>query len=749
MIRLAVRGLRYRAGGFVAAFVTMLLGAAIIMACGGLMETGIRMSVPPQHLTDADIVVAGDQGYKVPMQGYTAILPERVRIGASLVDTIAALPGVREASGHVFDEPAPQGTIDAIRVVAAPGASVKQLRERIDATLPYGAVTMTGHKRGLAERPQAKASSDLLISLAGVFGAAAILVSLFGVSSMLALSVQQRHRELALLRAIGSTPSQLRKLILGETAILAAIASVFAVPIGRGLGEFVFQRLVNAYMVSDGIEFHLGWIPATVAFALAILAAVGGALAAGRRAANVRPTQALADAGQPDRRSLSIGRILLGLIILAVGGALAIVTITVLSGQFASSTGMPAAIVCAIGLATLSPLLTRPLAALLQWPIRALTGQPGRLAMINARTGIDATAAVVAPIIVLSGVAAGLLYMQFTEQNAVQQEIFADFSNVDAMITVTDAVDASLVEQISTLPGVSGASEYVQSTGFVELPSSDSYRWDIWILRGLTPDGIKAVMPVTITDGTLDDLHGPAVALNTRQAGELGVQVGDTMSLRMGDNTVLDVKVVTLYAADDNNDILVLPADVLAAHTTSGRINMLLVAGDGTISIEQMIAGIENASFGAGELAVFDQEALFASFSEAQSAQSVASYTIVAMIVAYTAISVINALASSTTARRREFALQRLTGFTRAQVLRMLAAEAILVATIGVLLGTLSAFATTVTFSLGRANTLYPDGSPLVYVMVVTVAILLTLLATLIPGVWVTRKRPIEAADVG
>ncbi|RXZ81133.1 ABC transporter permease [Paenibacillaceae bacterium] len=749
MIRLAVRSLRYRAGGFVAAFVAMILGAAIVMACGGLMETGIRMSVPPQHLTDADIVVAGDQSYEVLQQGYTAILPERVRIDAGLVDTIAALPGVREASGHVFDAPAPQSTIDAVRVMAAPGTSVEQLRKRIDAALPNGAVTMTGDQRGLAERPQAKVSSDLLISLAGVFGAAAILVSLFGVSSMLALSVQQRHRELALLRAIGSTPRQVRKLIIGETAILAAIASAFAVPIGRGLGEFIFQRLVDADMVSDGIEFHLGWIPATVAFALAMLAAVGGALIAGRRAANVRPTKALADAGQPDRRSLSIGRIFLGLSLLAVGGALAIVTMTVLSGQFASSTGMPAAIVCAIGLATLSPLLTRPLAALLQWPIRALAGQPGRLAMINARTGIDATAAVVAPIILLSGVAAGLLYMQSTEQNAVQQEMLADFSKVDAMITATDAVDAGLVEQISTLPGVAGASEYVLSTGFVELPSNDSYRWDSWILRGLTPDGIEAVMPVTITDGTLDDLHGPTVALNTRQAGELGVHVGDTMTLRMGDNTVLDVKIVTLYTADDDNDTLVLPADVLAAHTTSGRVNMLLVAGDGTTSIEHMIAEIEEATSGEGELSVSNREALFASFSDAQGPQSVASYTIVAMIVAYTAISVINALASSTTARRREFALQRLTGFTRAQVLRMLAAEALLVATIGVLLGTLSAFVTTVTFSLGRANTAYPAGSPLVYVAVVTVAVLLTLLATLIPGVWGTRQRPIDAADIG
>ncbi len=84
MFGLAVRTLRYRMAAFVAAFVAMVLGAAMVMACGGLMETGIRTAVPPQQLT-----------------------------GADLVATVAAVAGVAAAEGHVLDEPAPAGTVDA------------------------------------------------------------------------------------------------------------------------------------------------------------------------------------------------------------------------------------------------------------------------------------------------------------------------------------------------------------------------------------------------------------------------------------------------------------------------------------------------------------------------------------------------------------------------------------------------------------------------------------------------------------
>lgn len=745
MIRLALRTLRHRAGAFAAAFVTLVLGAAIVMACGGLMETGIRMSLPPEHLVDADVVVAGDQHYEVPYMGYTAILPERVRVDAGLVDTVGDVPGVQEVRPHVFDEPAPTGTVDAIEVIAAPGTTVDQLRERIEGTLPATAVTYVGDARGLAERPQAMLSGDVLITLAAVFGAMAIMVALFGAASMLALSVRQRHRELALIRAVGATPRQLRRLVLGETLLLAALACLIAVVVGRWLGVLVLHGLGAAGMVAEGITFHLGWIPALVAIGCTVVAALGGALVAGRRAGAIRPTQALAEAGAPGPTRPGIGRILLGLVVLGGGVSLVGVTMTVLSGELASSTGMPAVIVLAIGLATLSPLLVRPLVALADWPVRALTGQAGRMAMLNARAARQRTAAVVAPIVVLTGVATGMVSMQSIEDDAVR-EVFTDSMHPDAIVTSTNGV-ADLADEIGALPGVAGASEFAVSSGYLEQPHDGSYRWDVWLLQGVTPEAIGAIVPITVTDGDVDDLHGPAVALNTRQAAELGVRVGDPMTLRMGDNTALEVDVVALFAAADDHDTLVLPAEVLAAHTTAGRVTTILVAGDGSVDEQELITSVRALTDGRDGVAVSDRDALLASFEEGQQLQGLATSTIVAMIVAYTAISVINSLASSTLARRREFGLQRLTGFTRGQVLRMLATEGFVVALIGAVLGTLAAAVSVAAFGIGRTGSIHPVGSPGTLAVVMGGALLLTWLATLVPGWWATRQRPVEAAD--
>lgn len=745
MIRLAARTLRFRAGGFLAAFLAMLLGAAMVMACGGLMETGVRTSMEAGRLADADVVVAGDPGFDVPNMGYTAVLTERVRVEADLVDSIGAMPGVAEATGRVFDDPAPPGTVDAVVVVAAPDADVDRLHEDIEAALPEGAVAYAGDRRGLAERPEALTGSEALVSLAGVFGAMALMVSLFGVASMLALSVRQRHRELALLRAVGGTPGQVRSLVLGETLILATVAALVAILPGRWLGAFILQGLIDAEVVTEGVRFHLGWIPTLIAVASALLAALGGAYVAGRRAASIRPTQALADAGLPERRPIGVGGVLVGVCLLAGGTALAIVTMTALSGLYASATGMPAAIVWAIGLAAISPLLTRPLAAALQWPLRALTGQPGRLAMLNARASIDRTAAVVAPVVVLCGTATGVLYMQSTDREAALQA-YADGLKPDVIVTAEQGVTPELRERISAIPGVSGASDYARSAGYLEQPPEDSYRWDAWSLQGVTPEGIGAIVPITVTHGNVADLHGDAVALNALEAAELGVDVGDSLAVRMGDNRSLDLEVVALFAADDDYDTMVLAADVLAEHTTAGRVTSVLVAADGTVPVDELMAEIANRTAGLSGVAVHDREALFTMFAETQRTQHFATYVIVAMIVAYSAISVVNALASSTVARRREFGLQRLTGSTRAQVLRMLTVEGLLTALIGIILGSLSAGVTTVAFSVGRADTLFPSGSPVVYAAVAGFAVALSLLATLLPGWWATRHRPVQAA---
>src|SRR5690606_32158631 len=152
-----------------------------------------------------------------------------------------------------------------------------------------------------------------------------------------------------------------------------------------------------------------------------------------------------------------------------------------------------------------------------------------------------------------------------------------------------------------------------------------SYRWDVWTLQGITTEDIGAIVPITIAHGSVGNLHGPTVALNVLQATELGVDVGDPMTLRMGDNRSLAVEIVALFAAADDYDTMVLPADVLAEHTTAGQVTMILVASDGTRPADELIADIEDLTAVVDGVTVSDREALITAFAETQRTQSIAS----------------------------------------------------------------------------------------------------------------------------
>ena len=745
MLRFALRTLRFRAGMFVAAFLAMFFAAAIMMACGGLIETGIRTAVPPQQTASADVVVTGDQEYHGSGgdPDEPPILPERVRVDAALADTIAALPGVRETESLVFEGNPPSGTVDAIGVVADPGVDVGQLQERIDAELDSGTVTLVGDERGQAELREAKASGVTVMALAGVLTAFAILVSIFGVASMLGLSIGQRQQDLALLRAVGATPRQLRRLIVRETLLLSLLATALAYFPGRFLGEFVFDRLAERGIAADGLAFRQGWLPAVAAMVVAILAAVAGALGAGRRASRIKPAQALTEVSV-EGRLIGGGRILLAGLFLTGGLAMTIVTIGVISGPLTPATAAPAVILLAIGFALLAPVLTKVTTFAVQWPVRALGGVTGQLAVLNARGRGGRMAAVMGPVILLTAVSTGMLYLQTTNGEADRRS-FADNLVADAVVTTQDRFDADLVARINDLPGVAGASEYVSSVGFVESPGDTSPMNEGWTLQGVTAEGAAATTPVEVTAGSIAGLHGDTIAIEDQHADRLGVDVDDTITLRMGDNTLLDVRVAALFSVQDDYDTLLLPADTLAAHTTDGHATRILVASDGNTDPARLVADLTEVTSAEDGVAVAGRDILFREYDDAKSTADFAIYIMVLMIAGYAAITTVNTLASSTTARRREFGLQRLAGSTRGQVLRMVGLEGAILAVSGIALGTVAVIGILVPVSVKRLGSVLPAGSPWMYVSTAALIVVLTLGAMLLPAWRATRSRPAEA----
>ncbi|GII92823.1 FtsX-like permease family protein [Sinosporangium siamense] len=843
MLSLALRTLRFRLGGFAATFIAVFFGAALIMACGGLMESGVRNAVPAQRLAAAPIVVAGDQNYD------GSRLSERVRLDRALVRTVEGVPGVaravadvsfpvavagdgrpvtdesggaagdeRRPLGHGWDsaELAPYtltsgsrpgevgdvvldtglaeragarvgdrvriaaagrtqefrltgivkqaggraaaqpavfftgeqaaafggGTVDAIGVLPEPGTDVAELRDRIDKALPGAAVTLTGDNRGLAEFPEAAGSQQNLVMLSAIFGGWAILVAMFGASSTLGLTVRQRQREMALLKAIGTTPSQLRRMILGETLVVSVLASVLGCLPGALMSHLLFDRLVGAGIVSGAVEFRQGLAPAVVAVAASLLAAVGAAHITARKVAETRATEALASSAT-EGHWLTRTRIVLSVLFLAGGAAMAVMTVTMMEGDLTASTAGPACIMWAIGLALLAPGFTKAIVWLLQGPLRALTGLTGHMAVLNSRAHTIRMASTITPIILLTGVASGTLYMQQIE-DASNRAAHTGVLRADNVLTSRAGGFApGTLDRVRQVPGVDAASSYVTSTGFVQSPEDAAQTGDGRPLQGVDDAGNLTVRAAT---GSLSELRGDSVALPVEHAESLGREVGDSVTLRLGDGTPVTVKVVATYHPKGDAGALLMPAPLLAPHTTDKVAKQILVrhaAGTDPAKVTAAVTALVKDQPG---VEVSGSGALTAERTAGQQQLATVNYLVVGLIVGYTAISVINTLIAATGRRRREFGLQRLTGFTRKQVMAMTGLESVLTAIAGVFLGTVAAAVTVFPYSLAKLDKVVPPVPLWIYLAVVACAVLITFAATLLPAWRATRFRPVEAA---
>jgi putative ABC transport system permease protein len=119
----------------------------------------------------------------------------------------------------------------------------------------------------------------------------AILIALMGIANTLSLSVHERTRELGLLRAVGQTRRQLRKMVRGESIVVALFGAVG----GLGLGSFLGWALFQAIGASEG--FGTFAIPAgqlVLVLGLGALVGVVAAVRPARRAAKLDVLEAIA-----------------------------------------------------------------------------------------------------------------------------------------------------------------------------------------------------------------------------------------------------------------------------------------------------------------------------------------------------------------------------------------------------------------------------------------------------------------------
>jgi len=216
-------------------------------------------------------------------------------------------------------------------------------------------------------------------STTGAFAGIAVYLSILMVGVTMNAAIVRQRREIALLRAVGATPGQIRRSVAVQAAATAIPASALGALLGLAAGWAWLGALVAHGVLPDAVGFtpNLAMLPVVVGIVVAT--SVPGGLIAAIRPARVRPATALTEAAA--RPPAARVRTALGLLLVGVGVVLSVVLAAAFADQ-AADAGFFVILALCVGVGLLGPVVLRA-AAWVIGPALQLAGGSGRLALDN------------------------------------------------------------------------------------------------------------------------------------------------------------------------------------------------------------------------------------------------------------------------------------------------------------------------------------------------------------------------------
>ena len=231
-----------------------------------------------------------------------------------------------------------EGRYSGVSLSADPGLSHEELKRRVSATLPATFEAKTAKEINKEQSDQVKEGLTFITWFFLGFAVVAVFVGIFLIFNTFNIVVAQRVRELATLRALGASRSQLTRAVLLEATVVGLFGSTVGLLFGIGLavgGQVALTQLMGVKLPSGGLVVSA--MVVIISYAVGIGITVVAALVPARKASSASPVAAMREIARPDRSLVRLT--IIGLCLIAPG---AVAVGVALSGIGAATMPAPA-----------------------------------------------------------------------------------------------------------------------------------------------------------------------------------------------------------------------------------------------------------------------------------------------------------------------------------------------------------------------------------------------------------------------
>lgn len=623
---------------------------------------------------------------------------DRVRVTAQSGSRTFTLVGIANygdvsspggATFALFDQPTAsefllrEGYVDAFLVKGDGTLSDEDLAARITASLDptLKLETLTGAQITQETQDQIGQVLSFLTIFLTAFSLIALGIGCFVIYNVFSITIAQRLRENALLRAIGASKRQVSTSMFVEAGVIGVIGSFLGFASGIGLSQ-ALSALLNAFGVeipTKGLSVSVSTLVITVLVGtiVTLVSAIFPALRAGR----VPPLAALRDTALEvvDQRGR---RVLIGVVVSALG-ALGI-TLTAL-GRSNNFLGFGILFVFA-GVIIIGPAISKPVALALGRPIERWRGVTGGMARQNAARNPKRTARTAAPVLI--GVALVTAFTAFAAslRAEIRDTIGSSFRGDYALSVDSQGfggIPLTVTDQIAALPAVQQAT----GIGFVSVKFGEDSRFAVVI----DPATTGGLYDFTMLEGRQDALSPTGVLVSKTVATNKALSVGSTIPITLLDGDVVNAKVEGIFDGEGTFGNYVVNRKLFTDTSTPLFNNYVYIVkspGADDEALESAVSAI-TTELGIGTLQSREE------FIDAQAAQVNQIlgliYGLLTLSIFIAVVGIVITLLLSVFERTREIGLLRAVGMTRSQVRTTVRWESVITslygAVVGVILG--------------------------------------------------------------